>query len=235
MLNFIALFPALYLMYYVYKMDRVDKEPAGLLIKVFLFGTLSTIPTILCSLLLEVVFSVIAEPGSTLFHFLDMFLAVALVEEYWKRWAAKRAWNHPAFNYRFDAIVYCVFAALGFAALENLLYVAEGGLSVALLRAVTAVPSHAIDGVLMGIFFGESKFREELGDRRGKKLFWNLSLIVPMFAHGFYDFCIAEEWSLLIFIAFVVGIDVWAIRYIQKASAEDELIDLPDDTNGFVS
>ncbi len=226
MRNVLAVLPALYLMYYVYQNDKVEKEPKGLLFKIFCFGMLSTIPTLVCSILLEVIFSLFLDENSTLFYFFDMFIAVALVEEYWKRWAAKRAWKHPAFNYRFDAIVYCVFAALGFAMLENILYVAEGGLGVALLRAVTAVPSHAIDGVIMGVFFGEAKFREELGDMKGKKFYWNLSLIMPMLTHGFYDFCITAEWSLLIFIAFVVCIDVWVIQYIKRASVEDELIDL---------
>ena len=226
MLNILAVLPALYLMNYVYKHDRVEKEPTGLLIKIFVFGMISTIPTVICSSLLEDVLSVIVRPGSRLFNFLDMFVAVAMVEEFWKRWAAKRAWKDPAFNYRFDAIVYCVFAALGFAALENILYVMEGGLSVAILRAITAVPSHAIDVVIMGIFFGEAKLREDYGDRRGKKKYWRLSHLVPMLAHGFYDFCLVSGWSWagLLFLVFVIGIDVWAIRYIKRASMEDERI-----------
>lgn len=226
MLNVLAVLPALYLMNYIYKHDKIEKEPISLLLRVFIFGMISTIPTVICELVLDGALLFILDERSTLYHFLSMFFAVALVEEYWKRWAAKRAWGHPAFNYRFDALVYCVFAALGFAALENIMYVMEGGFSVALLRAVTAVPSHAIDGVIMGIFFGEAKFREDIGDYRGKKRYWRLSLIVPMIAHGFYDFCLSVDWALagVLFLAFVIGIDVWAIRYIKRASAEDERI-----------
>lgn len=226
MLNALAVLPAFYLMYYIYKHDKVEKEPAALLALVFGFGMIATIPTVIFEVILEVILGVFLDEESVLYQFLSMFFAVALVEEYWKRWAAKRVWNHPEFNYRFDAVVYCVFAALGFAALENILYVMDGGLSVAVLRAVTAVPSHAIDGVIMGIFFGEAKFREDMGDIRGKKKYWKLSLMVPMIAHGFYDFCLVSglEFAGLLFLMFVTGIDVWAIRYIKRASAEDERI-----------
>ena len=213
-------------MYYIYKNDQAEKEPKGLLAKIFVFGMISTIPTIIIGVMLEGILGIFLEPGSGLYNFLDMFIVVALVEEFWKRWAAKRAWKNPAFNYRFDAVVYCVFAALGFAALENILYVMEGGIYVAVIRALTAVPSHAIDGVLMGIFFGEAKVRERRGDEAGQKKHWKLSLLVPMIAHGFYDFCLVApwEWTGILFVVFVIAIDVWAVKYIKMASAEDERI-----------
>lgn len=226
MLHILAVLPAVYLMYYIYRHDKVEKEPILLLTEVFIFGMISTVPTVIVSIILEGAFAVFTDERSGLYQFFNMFFAVALVEEYWKRWAAKRVWNRPAFNYRFDAIVYCVAAALGFAVLENILYVMEGGLSAAVLRAVTAVPSHAIDGVIMGIFFGEAKFREQAGDFYGKRKYWRFSLLMPMAAHGFYDFCLVSEWkwAKILFLLFLIGIDVWAVRYIKRASAEDEMI-----------
>ena len=222
----LALLPAIYLMHYIYKSDQIEKEPIGLLAKIFLFGVVSTIPSIIIGLILERVLGILFDPGTGLYNVIDMFLAVALVEEFWKRWAARRAWDHPAFNYRFDAVVYCVSAALGFAALENILYVMTGGVTVAVLRALLAVPSHAIDGVIMGIFFGEAKIRETMGDRRGQNVYWKLSLIVPMLAHGFYDFCLVSESELMgvLFVVFVIMIDLWAVKYIKTASASDERI-----------
>ena len=225
-LPILALLPAMYLMAYIYKSDQVEKEPKGLLAKIFLFGMISTIPTMIIGLILEALLGSLFSPDSIVYKFLDMFIAVALVEEFWKRWAAKKAWNHPAFNYRFDAVVYCVSAALGFAALENILYVMSGGLSVAVLRALLAVPSHAIDGVIMGIFFGQAKICEKIGDESGERMFWRLSLLLPMLAHGFYDFCLVSESVFLdlLFIIFVAVIDVWAVKYIKRAAAEDERI-----------
>ena len=68
-----------------------------------------------------------------------------------------KTWRHPAFNYTFDAVVYAVTAALGFAVAENILYVMDGGVGVALLRAAVAVPGHAFDGVFMGYYYGIAK------------------------------------------------------------------------------
>ena len=226
MLHILALLPAVYLIIFVYRHDKVEKEPISLLLKLLFFGALSIVPTVIVGTILELLLGIFISADNGLYNLIYMFIVVALVEEYWKRWAAERAWNHPAFNYRFDAIVYCVSAALGFAALENLLYVSEGGLSTAILRAVTAVPSHAIDGVIMGIFFGESKICEMRGNLAGKKYYWRLSLLMPMLAHGYYDFCLTSGslLMLLFFIIFVIALDVWAVKYIKRASAEDEMI-----------
>ncbi|MBQ6833232.1 MAG: PrsW family intramembrane metalloprotease [Lachnospiraceae bacterium] len=226
MLHILALLPAVYLIIFVYQHDKVEKEPISLLLKLLFFGALSIVPTVIVGTILELLLGILLPIDSAVYNFFYMFIVVALVEEYWKRWAAERAWNHPAFNYRFDAIVYCVSAALGFAALENLLYVSEGGLSTAILRAVTAVPSHAIDGVIMGIFFGEAKICEMRGNLAGKKYYRRLSLLMPMLAHGYYDFCLTSGslLMLLFFIIFVIVLDVWAVKYIKRASAEDEMI-----------
>ena len=47
-----------------------------------------------------------------------------------------------------------MFVALGFAALENFLYVMTSDISTGLVRAVTAIPGHASDAIIMGYFLG---------------------------------------------------------------------------------
>jgi len=54
--------------------------------------------------------------------------------------------------------VYAVYDSLGFAAAENLLDVYDNGIAVGLLRAVTAVPAHALFGVIMGYYLSLAKF-----------------------------------------------------------------------------
>lgn len=226
MLHALAVLPALYLMNYVYRQDKAEKEPISLLVKLVLWGMVSIVPAVVGGTVLGWILDIFVSRESAFYNLIYMFIVVAMMEEASKRWAAKRAWNHPAFNYRFDAIVYCVAAALGFAALENVLYVADGGFATAIIRAVTAVPSHAIDGVIMGIFFGEAKMREQTGDLRGKKKYWRLSLLVSTLAHGYYDYCLISGGAMseLMFIVFVMVLDIWAIRYIKRASLEDERI-----------
>ena len=137
--------------------------------------------------------------GSTLRLVLENFLAVALVEEACKRWVVlKFAWNHPAFDYRFDAVVYCVFSALGFAALENILYVAEYGFAVAVSRALLSVPGHCFFAVYMGIYLGQAKMAERAMQRYYIELpdetpgqYLRASLLVPTLLHGFWDFSLS--------------------------------------------
>ncbi len=224
MLTILALLPTIVLMVFIYNNDRVEKEPLPLLFKLFALGMVSVIPVLILELLFGFLLGMILEPGSGLYVFAEVFFGVALIEEYWKRWAAcQGAWKHPAFNYRFDAVVYCVFSALGFAAVENVIYVLNWGLATAIARAITAVPAHAIDGVIMGCFLGEAKLREKCRDTAGMKHYLRLSLLIPMLAHGIYDYALSVEsgFAGLFFMGFVVCVDIWAIRYIRRASLED--------------
>ena len=110
-------------------------------------------------------------------------------EEFVKRFAMKKpTYNNPEFNYTFDGVVYGVAAAMGFAGLENVLYIMDFGFNVAPIRAVTAIPMHAICGVFMGFYYGQMKYAELCGDQPSAKKFWAQSLWIPAILHGIYDF-----------------------------------------------
>lgn len=202
----------------------MEREPKGLILKLFLLGALSTLPAVIVEMVLESLLGRFVVPETFLYHLISSFFIVAGAEEFWKRVMTKTAWKHPAFNYRFDAVVYAVTAAMGFAALENILYVMDSGFSLAVTRATTAVPSHAVDGAFMGIFLGEAKLCEKRGDLKGKKRNLRLSLLVPILCHGFYDFCLFRGtiFSLILFGIFVIAIDVMVILRIERASREDQ-------------
>lgn len=121
------------------------------------------------------------------------FVLVALVEEACKLGpvalfgAFDRHIDEP-----FDWIVYSVASALGFAAVENLYYVADGGAGTALARALTAVPSHALDGTLMGYHLALASVATRPGERLRRRV---LALLEPTLWHGAYDalLLVAEE------------------------------------------
>lgn len=217
MLTVMAIVPAVVLMIYIYRKDKVEREPLDLLLKIYVLGMISVVPVGAIGQILSQMLEGLFAPDSTIYIFIEMFFVVALVEEYWKRWAAMSAWEDSAFNYRFDAVVYCVFAAMGFALVENLLYVWEYGMSTAIARAFLSVPGHATDGVLMGCFLGEAKLREQRWDKKGHQLFMRLSLIIPMLAHGLYDFALSVKYehAMVFFFILVIGTDIWAICYIN--------------------
>jgi len=219
-----AVLPAIILLRYVYRHDTVEKEPPGLLMKLLLFGVLSA----LCSGVLEglgqSVLNRFVSPGSKEYSILLAFLVVALVEEGTKFWLLKRAtWSHPAFNYRFDGIVYAVFVSLGFAAYENIQYVLHYGLSVALPRAFLAVPGHMSFAVGMGLFYGRAKLCEGWDNRRGMTGNLWAGYLLAVFLHGFYDACamIGTPLATIIFVAFVVLMFMGVYRILRRESAMD--------------
>ena len=226
-----ALVPAAFLMVQVYRLDRIEKEPAGLLLKLALFGALSGLAAGAIEGALTRVLDVTLG-GSTLRLVLENFLAVALVEEACKRWVVlKFAWNHPAFDYRFDAVVYCVFSALGFSALENIIYFAEYGFSVAVSRALLSVPGHCFFAVYMGIYLGQAKMAERAMQRYYIELpdetpgqYLRASLLVPTLLHGFWDFSLSVGgWLMtILFYLFVLAFFIDAYRKLRFAAGSDE-------------
>ena len=226
-----ALVPAAFLMVQVYRLDRIEKEPPGLLLKLALFGALSGLAAGAIEGALTRLLDVTLG-GSMLRLMLENFLAVALVEEACKRWVVlKFAWRHPAFDYRFDAVVYCVFSALGFAALENILYVAEYGFAVAVSRALLSVPGHCFFAVYMGIYLGQAKMAEramqwyyiELPDESPGQ-YLRASLLVPTLLHGFWDFSLSVGGWLMtvLFYLFVLAFFIDAYRKLRFAAGSDE-------------
>ena len=226
-----ALVPAAFLMVQVYRLDRIEKEPAGVLLKLVLFGALSGLAAGAIEGALTRVLDVTLG-GSMLRLVLENFLAVALVEEACKRWVVlKFAWRHPAFDYRFDAVVYCVFSALGFAALENILYVAEYGFAVAVSRALLSVPGHCFFAVYMGIYLGQAKMAERAMQRYYIELpdespgqYLRASLLVPTLLHGFWDFSLSVGGWLMtvLFYLFVLAFFIDAYRKLRFAAGSDE-------------
>ena len=219
-----AVLPAIILLRYIYKHDTVEKEPPGLLLTLLFMGVIAA----LCATVLEAVFQTVldllVDPGSPAYTILLAFLVVAVVEEGTKFWLLKRrTWYHPAFNYRFDGIVYAVFVSLGFAAYENITYVLHYGLSVALPRALLAVPGHAAFAVIMGVFYGRAKLCEGWGDLVGARRDLWTGYLCAVLLHGFYDTCamIGTGISTVVFLAFVTLMFLGIFRLVKKESATD--------------
>ncbi|MBQ0059811.1 MAG: PrsW family intramembrane metalloprotease [Lachnospiraceae bacterium] len=226
LLIYLALLPVVILLAYVYHLDKIEKEPAKLLLKTLLFGVISAIPALILELIMGVGIGIVTSilPYTIVYAFLEAFFSAALMEELVKYTAVRLAiWKKPDFNYRFDAVVYCVFASLGFAGIENVLYVMDGGISTAIMRALTSIPGHATFGVYMGIYLGAAKLCQVHGDTKGYRSNRLKALLVPILIHGFYDFCLMSENDLLIYIwfAFVVIMDILVMIKLNKASKSD--------------
>ena len=219
-----ALLPAAILLRYIYRHDTIEREPPGLLFLLLLMGVVAALCSGVLERIAQTVLNLLVDPDSPIYTILLAFLVVAFVEEGTKYWLLKRrTWNHPAFNYRFDGIVYSVFVSLGFAAFENVQYILHYGLSVALPRALLAIPGHMSFAVCMGVFYGRAKLCEGWGEFNGvRKNLWT-GYLCAVFLHGFYDACamIGNMRSTIVFIAFVILMFLKVYRQVRREAATD--------------
>lgn len=245
-----ALLPALLLCNYIYKKDRVEKEPTFLLVKLLAAGAFACFPAAVVEGILEEVinnlFDNIRGIGLslpklyTLYRLVTYFIGVALVEEWFKRFfLIKITKNDNNFNSLFDGMIYAIFVSLGFAALENVMYVTEYGWVNALMRAVLSVPGHMFFAVMMGYYYSRwkifedaAKMEEELirgGYIAKTKRPFNcrvdkyLSLIVPIMLHGIYNYCCSSQslTTTAVFYGFVIFMYIYCFRKIKETSIED--------------
>lgn len=179
-----ALIPSLLLLQYVYARDK-NPEPRGLLLRTFLWGAVICVPVVPVAQGLESLGAHWSAHGVWSAALVQAFLGAAIPEEGFKYLVLRRyVWRQPAFDEPLDGVVYGVTASLGFATLENLLYVGGGGLEVAVMRALTAVPQHAFTGMIMGAFLGRARFDPDLVHRT-RLLATGLGAAILL--HGLYD------------------------------------------------
>lgn len=220
-----ALIPAAVLLIRVYRLDRIEKEPRRLLLRLVLLGAVAALPVAGLQLLLARLLGCVLPRTSMAFLLLDNFLLIACSEELGKLLPVRlAAWKDPAFDYRFDAIVYAVASALGFAAVENVLYVLRSDLRTALSRALLSVPGHFFFAVSMGLLLSRAKQAERSGlVRRGRAL-RVLSLLVPAALHGFWDFCLAvgSAATVAVFYVYVAAFFTLSVVLLRKASRLDQ-------------
>lgn len=222
-----AIVPAVFLLSYIYRHDTVEKEPLDLLLSLIWNGVIAA----LCSIVLERIGSLILRftlsADSPYYILVFAFLVVAVVEEGMKMFFLKRrTWNDWNFSHLFDGVVYSAFVSLGFAAFENIQYVFSYGLSVALPRAVFAIPGHLGFSVFMGIFYGRAKLCENRGHQAGKNLNLMLGYVSAVLLHGFYDACAMSGTvkANVVFYVFVAAMYLIVHRLIKRASEGDRPI-----------
>ena len=178
-----SLAPVIFLMIYIYAKDQFQKEPFGQLMKAFLGGILAGVLDVLLLSVLGIA-NLQPFPGAHGQAFFQAFFLAGLPEEFCKLvFLYLFIWKSQYFDEYYDGIEYAAFVGLGFAGLENIMYVWQGGIGVAISRALFAVPAHFFFAIIMGYFFSFAKFRPEK-----KNWYLLLALLCPAILHGIYDF-----------------------------------------------
>ena len=225
-----AIAPVIIFLYLIYRNDT-HKEPFKILLRCLGGGAIAVIITLLINIPLGFLKPYFTFPyGKELF---TAFLSASFAEELSKFIVLYfMVWKLKDFNQHFDGIVYAVFVSLGFALIENVMYVLEGGISVAGVRAVLAVPGHGFFGVIMGYYLSLARF----GLPQSKNKYLTKALLYPFLFHGFYDFilfvsgyAVDQPLFLLILIAAFVYliIKLWKlgfekIKQLMKTDEENE-------------
>ena len=216
-----ALLPALYFMYYIYKHDTHEKEPTKLLLKLVISGVIAAFMAGIIETLAQNYILPVFENQSYHVQIIMLAFMVGLVEEFCKYFFLRRnTWNNPNFDYLFDGVVYSVFVSLGFAAIENVMYVFMYGLQVALTRAFLAVPAHTAFGVVMGVYYGQAKLIQKRGNKSLVKPTILIGVGLAIFMHTFYDATamLGTETAEYLFMGFVVIMYIIMFSSIKKAS-----------------
>lgn len=191
--------PALAFCGYIIHKDRFEKEPLGLMIMAYFFGVFSVFPASISN---ELGGSLFNSEGSFINTALYAFFVVGLGEEFAKFFFLRYIlYNRKAFNEPLDGIVYAVMIGMGFASFENIFYVAEGGMGVAIARMITAIPAHAILAVVMGYYVGLSKF-----DLTHRPELLRKGLVYPVLLHGAYDFFLMQKSIPLLSLLAFIGV-----------------------------
>ncbi len=223
-----AIIPAIFLLIKVYKSDKLEKEDPRFILLLLISGIISTL---IASFLEEIgsfLLSISFSSPTLLYNIILYYIVVALSEEGSKYLLLrKKTWNNENFNCKYDAVVYAVAVSLGFALWENILYVFRYGLSVALTRAITAIPGHCSFGVFMGLWYGEEREHTVYGERARATMSRILTLVFPTLLHGTYDFLCtyAEDWKgTITFVVFTILLFFFSFFMVKKKSSEDHYL-----------
>lgn len=200
--------PGLALLCYFYLKDRYDTEPISMVFRVFIFGSILVFPIMFVQYVLEV-------EGIFTSVLLRAFIATSLLEEFFKWFVLIYiVYQHIDFDEPYDGIVYGASVSLGFATVENILYLLANGVQFALGRALLPVSSHALFGVIMGYYLGKGKF----ATRNHRTKWIVISLIFPFLLHGTYDFILLtqEQWVFYM-LPFMVFLWWFGLRKVKMA------------------
>ncbi len=175
-----AVLPAVLLVWFFHARDTFP-EPPRVLWTTFALGCASVVPAVIVGMIVE---PVLTSTDAVVIAAAQAFVIAALCEE-----SSKLAvllgysFRRSEFDEPMDGIVYGATVSLGFAALENVFYVLDGGFAIALMRGVLSVPGHATYGAVMGYYVGRARF-----DRENRKRLIGLGLLAAVMLHGFYNF-----------------------------------------------
>lgn len=218
-LLYLAILPSILLGFYIYKKDIVEKEPISLLLRSFIGGIVAGLLVIVLSIYLDAQNYSLENSYRVLFY---AFVLVSLLEEGMKFLLTYLiCYKNKEFNYQYDGIVYASFVSLGFATIENVLFIATSGtLQTAIYRGILTVPAHVCFAIFMGYYLGLAKHWRRYKNKKKEYLYLAQAIIVPIILHGFFDFCLfsGNIAGILFFLLFILTLYIICFKKVGEVS-----------------
>ena len=200
----LAIAPVATIILWIYLKDKYDKEPVITLSKFFILGILVSVLAIYVEELL-IKLNTFSKIGYMIYI---SFIVAGLTEEGLKALILiPNLLREKNFNEKLDGIIYSVFLSLGFATVENIIYILfedpTSVFQVSIIRAIISIPAHMMFAIIMGYYISKYKFNSS---KSKPKTYLIMSIIVPILLHGIFDFIlmIPYRWSIIVFVAYIV-------------------------------
>ena len=200
----LAIAPVATIILWIYLKDKYDKEPVITLSKFFILGILVSALAIYVEELL-IKLNTFSKIGYMIYI---SFIVAGLTEEGLKALILiPNLLREKNFNEKLDGIIYSVFLSLGFATVENIIYILfedpTSVFQVSIIRAIISIPAHMMFAIIMGYYISKYKFNSS---KSKPKTYLIMSIRVPILLHGIFDFIlmIPYRWSIIVFVAYIV-------------------------------
>lgn len=224
----LSLLPCVLWLWYFSSRSRYKRPAVTVLAVTFLLGAISTIPALAFNLVGQSIF--IDLFGRTqLSHLLVLFFVVGPIEEMVKLLVVYLyAYRRPEFDEPLDGVIYSATAALGFAAIENVVYLAQNDPMLVLLRGPLSNPGHALFSAVWGLSLSRAKATPNLLRERGPVILGGW--LAASLLHSLFDILLvaSSRVSILFFallVAAMVGLFFWVrsrIKYHSETSPHRE-------------
>lgn len=206
----LALAPIIAGALWLYIKDKYDKEPKKLLAKYFVLGVTISIVAIGIE---EILVKINVFTGYNYLIYMS-FIVAGFTEEGLKAIVLiPNLLREKNFNEKLDGIIYSAFLSLGFASVENLIYIFFESQSevfqVGVIRAIISVPTHIMFAITMGYYISKYKFE---GNKTKKREYLIMAVLVPILSHGFFDLILMIEYRLAIILFIIYVAFLWKIN-----------------------
>lgn len=204
----LAMAPGLALFSYFYLRKQIANEPSRTLFHTFVYGAMMTFPILFIQHVFE------EESVFSNVFFRDVVFTSGL-EEFFKWLILLIAiYHHVDFEDAYDGILYGASISLGFATVENILYLLTYGTDIAFVRALLPVSSHALFGVVMGYYIGKAKFAKV----STVNMYLFFAFLAPYSLHFIYNgIYLVRELSLYLMIPFMLFLWWFALKKVKQA------------------